>query len=114
MIFHSGNSSRAGFSFHSRYGLLRAAVVAVAAYGNVLSLPEEGLCCGYNKKFQRINLTILSRTKPERIDKELFRKFSENDENLARKYAFSAETARKNRVELDYWTQLLFYRYITI
>lgn len=29
------------------------------------------------------NLTILSRTKPERIDKELFRKFLENDENLA-------------------------------
>ena len=48
------------------------------------------------------NLTILSRTKPEQMDRELFRKFSENDENLARKYAFSVETTRKNGVELDY------------
>lgn len=48
------------------------------------------------------NLTILSRTKPELIEKELFRKFSENDEELARKYAFSSEIGRKNGVELDY------------
>lgn len=48
------------------------------------------------------NLTILSRTKPERIEKELFVKFSENDEDLSRRYAFSAETGRKNEAELDY------------
>lgn len=48
------------------------------------------------------NLTILSRTKPEQIKKELFRKFSENDEELAWEYAFSSETGRKNSVELDY------------
>lgn len=47
------------------------------------------------------NLTILSRTKPELIKKDLFTKFSGNDENLAWQYAFSAETARKNSVELD-------------
>lgn len=48
------------------------------------------------------NLTILSRTKPEQINKDLFRKFSENDELLAGEYAFSSETGRKNSVELDY------------
>ncbi|WP_291587214.1 DUF1062 domain-containing protein [Bacteroides sp.] len=47
------------------------------------------------------NLTILSRTKPERIKEDLFLKFSENDEKTAWEYAFSAETAQKNRVELD-------------
>lgn len=48
------------------------------------------------------NLTILSRTKPELIKKDLFFKFSENNEFLAWKYAFSLETGRKNSVELDY------------
>lgn len=48
------------------------------------------------------NLTILSRTKPEQINKELFRKFSENDDELAWEYAFSSETGRKNSVEIDY------------
>ncbi|WP_459190018.1 DUF1062 domain-containing protein [Parabacteroides sp. APC149_11_2_Y6] len=48
------------------------------------------------------NLTILSRTKPELIKKELFLKFSENDEDLSREYAFSSEIGRKNNVELDY------------
>lgn len=48
------------------------------------------------------NLTILSRTKPELISKDLFLKFSENDENTAWQYAFSSETGRKNSVELDY------------
>lgn len=47
------------------------------------------------------NLTILSRTKPELIKKDLFLKFSENDESLAWQYAFSPEMARKNSVELD-------------
>lgn len=48
------------------------------------------------------NLTLLSRTKTELIKKELFSKFSGNDKCLAWEYAFSAETAKKNRVELDY------------
>ena len=48
------------------------------------------------------NLTILSRTKPELINKELFRLFSENDVSTAWEYAFSAEMGRKNNVELDY------------
>lgn len=48
------------------------------------------------------NLTILSRTKPEQIRKELFLKFSENNEITAWEYAFSSEIARKNNVELDY------------
>lgn len=48
------------------------------------------------------NITILSRTKPELIDKELFQKFSMNDENTAWQYAFDPETIRKNSMELDY------------
>lgn len=48
------------------------------------------------------NLSILSRIKPELIKKDLFLKFSKNDENLAWEYAFSSETAWKNGVELDY------------
>lgn len=48
------------------------------------------------------NLTILSRTKSELIEKELFSRFSGNDKRLAWEYAFSAEIAKKNRVELDY------------
>lgn len=48
------------------------------------------------------NLTIVSRTKPERIKEDMFLKFSENDENTAWAYAFSAETGQRNNVELDY------------
>lgn len=48
------------------------------------------------------NLTILTRSKPELIKKDLFLKFSENDEATTWEYAFSLETARKNSVELDY------------
>jgi len=48
------------------------------------------------------NLTILSRSKPELIKKDLFLKFSENKETIAWEYAFSSETGRKNNVELDY------------
>lgn len=48
------------------------------------------------------NLAILSRTKPELIKKDLFVKFSGNDESIAWEYAFSSETVRKNSVELDY------------
>lgn len=48
------------------------------------------------------NLTILSRTKSELIKKDLYLKFAENDEAVAWEYAFSAETVKKNSVELDY------------
>ena len=48
------------------------------------------------------NLTLLSRSKPELIEKDLFCKFSENNEPLAWEYAFSVETLRKNNVEPDY------------
>ena len=48
------------------------------------------------------NFTILSRTKPKLIKKELFSKFSGNDEDIAWEYAFSSEIMRKNSVEIDY------------
>ncbi len=48
------------------------------------------------------NMNILSRTKPELISKDLFRKFSTNDSDTARKYAFSPETGRKNDTKQDY------------
>lgn len=48
------------------------------------------------------NATIMSRTKPEVVSKELFKKFSDNDTETALKYGFSAETARVNNLELDY------------
>lgn len=47
------------------------------------------------------NLSILSRTKPELIDKDLFEKFSRNDEEVAWKYAFSMETMQRNNIEWD-------------
>ena len=48
------------------------------------------------------NMTIFSRSKPELINKDLFNKFSENNTEIAWKYAFSRETSRKNNVELDF------------
>jgi len=48
------------------------------------------------------NITILSRTKPDLIDKELFRRFSMNDEETAQKYANDLQTIRRNNMELDY------------
>lgn len=48
------------------------------------------------------NLTLFSRTKPELIKKDLFYKFSENDEDTAHEYAFSAEIGWKNSVEIDW------------
>lgn len=48
------------------------------------------------------NITILSRTKPDLIDKELYHRFSMNDEGTAWKYAFDAETFRRNNLEPDY------------
>lgn len=48
------------------------------------------------------NITLLSRTKPDLIDKALFHNFSMNDKDTAWQYAFSAELAGKNKVKLDY------------
>lgn len=48
------------------------------------------------------NLTILSRTKPDMIDKILLQKFMENDENLAWQYAFDSDIVKRNNVEPDY------------
>lgn len=48
------------------------------------------------------NLTIFTRTKKELINKDVFNKFTENNRQLAWKYAFSRETSRKNNVELDF------------
>lgn len=48
------------------------------------------------------NLTILSRTKPHLIDKELYQKYSENDESLAWKYAFDGAILKRNSVEPDF------------
>ncbi len=62
------------------------------------------------------NLTIFSRIKPELINKDLFNKFSENNIEIAWKYAFSRETSRKNNVELDYGSVEydILYEYISI
>ena len=49
------------------------------------------------------NLTILSRTKPELIKKDLFSKFSENDEKLSWEYAFSSEIGREIKVRTTYF-----------
>lgn len=48
------------------------------------------------------NITIFSRTKTGLIDKDLFQKFSDNDEKTAWKYVFDADTIRRNRMEFDY------------
>lgn len=48
------------------------------------------------------NATIITRTKPEVINKELFGKFSDNHTETAWKHAFSAETARVNGLEFDF------------
>ncbi len=48
------------------------------------------------------NLAIFSRIKPELLHKDLLNKFSENNTEIAWKYAFSRETSQKNNVELDF------------
>ena len=48
------------------------------------------------------NLTLLSRSKPDLIDKTLFHSFSMNDKDTTWKYAFSTEMERKNNLRLDY------------
>ncbi|MGJ1204421.1 DUF1062 domain-containing protein [Sphingobacterium lactis] len=48
------------------------------------------------------NATILSRTKPENINKDLLTMFMENDIRTAWKYAFSIELAKINHMEVDY------------
>ena len=48
------------------------------------------------------NMTLLSRTKPDLIDKKLFHSFSMNDREVAWQYAFSAGVASRNNLQLDY------------
>ncbi|RQO40200.1 hypothetical protein DBR39_04420 [Chryseobacterium sp. KBW03] len=47
------------------------------------------------------NMTVFSRIRTESISKEIFNKFSENNTEIAWKYAFSQEIRRKNSVEAD-------------
>lgn len=48
------------------------------------------------------NLTILSRTKPDMIDRVLLQKFMQNDEQQAWQYALDSDVAKRNQVEHDY------------
>lgn len=48
------------------------------------------------------NLTILSRIKPESIDKELYLKFLSNDTNIAWNYSSDLELMKRNNVEVCY------------
>ena len=48
------------------------------------------------------NMTLLSRTKPNLIDKKLFHSFSMNDREAAWQYASSAGMASKNKLQIDY------------
>lgn len=48
------------------------------------------------------NLTLLSRSKPDLIDRSLFHRFSMNNKQTAWQYAFSTELERKNNLKLDY------------
>lgn len=48
------------------------------------------------------NMTLLSRTKPDLIDKKQFHCFSMNDRETAWQYAFSVGMASKNNLQLDY------------
>ncbi len=53
------------------------------------------------------NMTVFSRIRTESISKELFSKFSENNTEIAWKYAFSKEIMRKNNVEAD-WENVVY------
>jgi len=48
------------------------------------------------------NMTVFSRIKTESISKEIFNQFSENNTEIAWKYAFSQEVIRKNNMEADW------------
>lgn len=48
------------------------------------------------------NLTILSRTKPELINNNLYSRFSANDAEKSWEYAFSTETLRRNNADADW------------
>jgi len=50
------------------------------------------------------NMTIFSRISREAINKKMFDKFSNNNTELAWKYAFSRETSRKNNAAQDFDT----------
>ena len=56
----------------------------------------------YVKCDNTCNMTLLSRTKPDLIDKKLFHSFSMNDREVAWQYAFSAGVASRNNLQLDY------------
>ncbi|MGG5207699.1 DUF1062 domain-containing protein [Chryseobacterium sp. MIQD13] len=49
----------------------------------------------------RYNMTLFSRIRTESINKDLFKKMSENNTETAWQYAFSQEIRRKNNVEAD-------------
>ena len=48
------------------------------------------------------NMTIFSRTKIESINIDLLNKFSENNTEIAWKYAFSHEISQKNKIKFDF------------
>lgn len=48
------------------------------------------------------NMEILSRVNPNQISKDLYRKFLDNDKDLARQYAFDVSTHHKNKSFLSY------------
>lgn len=49
-----------------------------------------------------LNVTLLSRVKPETINKDLYQKFLGNDAGTAWKYAFDSELMKRNKLEPDY------------
>ncbi|WP_160139580.1 DUF1062 domain-containing protein [Chryseobacterium sp. c4a] len=53
------------------------------------------------KCHHRYNMTLFSRIRTESISKETFNLLSQNDVDLAWKYAFSRETRQKNNAEVD-------------
>lgn len=48
------------------------------------------------------NITILSRTRSELIEKDLYQRFMMNDEDTAWQYAFDQKTTKRNNMELDH------------
>lgn len=48
------------------------------------------------------NMTVFSRIRTESISKEIFKKFSENNTEIAWQYAFSQEAIMKNNAEADW------------
>ena len=48
------------------------------------------------------NMTLLTRVNPREIDKELYKKFLDNDKELAKAYAFNVAMHMQNKSCLDY------------